>query len=222
MRHPKITLAPAVLLTLANGFMDAHTYLELGGVFVNVQTANIILLAIDLVQQQWVLALGKLWPICAFMTAVAVAAHIKSGRLEKAVSYPLRWTMGIQVAFFVFVGFLPVRMVANVVIVAFAFLAGSQMSWFRNVDDVTYLPVASTGNLMRLVEAAHMGFVDGDRAARRAFAVYASVVGAFSVGACIGAAATNTWGHHCVFIPAGILAIALVRIWIDEHPGKIG
>lgn len=42
MRQPKTTLPPAVVLTLANGFIDAHTYLELGGVFANVQTANVI------------------------------------------------------------------------------------------------------------------------------------------------------------------------------------
>ena len=32
----------ALLLTLANGFLDAHTYLARGGVFANVQTANVI------------------------------------------------------------------------------------------------------------------------------------------------------------------------------------
>jgi uncharacterized membrane protein YoaK (UPF0700 family) len=32
----------AVLLTVANSFLDAHTYLARGGVFANVQTGNVI------------------------------------------------------------------------------------------------------------------------------------------------------------------------------------
>jgi uncharacterized membrane protein YoaK (UPF0700 family) len=35
------TLRFAVLLTAANGFLDAHTYITRGGVFANVQTANV-------------------------------------------------------------------------------------------------------------------------------------------------------------------------------------
>jgi Protein of unknown function (DUF1275) len=36
------TLRFAVLLTVVNSFLDAHTYLVRGGVFANVQTGNVI------------------------------------------------------------------------------------------------------------------------------------------------------------------------------------
>jgi uncharacterized membrane protein YoaK (UPF0700 family) len=51
----------ALLLTLANGFLDAHTYLARGGVFANVQTANVIFGAIDTSERQWADALAHLW-----------------------------------------------------------------------------------------------------------------------------------------------------------------
>ena len=47
----------ALLLTLANGFLDAHTYISRGGVFANVQTANVIFGAIDTSKRDRTLAL---------------------------------------------------------------------------------------------------------------------------------------------------------------------
>jgi uncharacterized membrane protein YoaK (UPF0700 family) len=50
----------ALLLTLTNGFLDAHTYLARGGVFANVQTANVIFFAIDGSERKWAAALAHL------------------------------------------------------------------------------------------------------------------------------------------------------------------
>ena len=84
----------ALLLTMANGFLDAHTYLARGGVFANVQTANVIFGAIDTSEGEWVAALAHLWPILAFIAGVALASHIKSGRVERVVPRPLRLDHG--------------------------------------------------------------------------------------------------------------------------------
>ena len=51
----------ALLLTLANGFLDAHTYLARGGVFANVQTANVIFGAIDASDRKWMATFAHLW-----------------------------------------------------------------------------------------------------------------------------------------------------------------
>jgi uncharacterized membrane protein YoaK (UPF0700 family) len=58
------------LLTLANGFLDAHTYLARGGVFANVHTANVIFGAIDTSERKFVLALAHVWPLLAFIAMV--------------------------------------------------------------------------------------------------------------------------------------------------------
>lgn len=222
MRQTRTTLPPAVFLTLANGFLDAHTYLGFGRVFANVQTANVILLTLNVIEQHWALASARLWPILAFMAGVAIAAHIKSGRLDTLVSHPLRWTMAIQSAFFIGVGFLPGATPASFVTVPISFLAGLQIGLFRNIGDLNYLPVATTGNLMRLVETGYMGFVDGEPDSRRAFGVYGTLLGAFTVGAGIGTAATLAWGRHAIWVPSGILAIALILVVFDERSGNTG
>jgi hypothetical protein len=57
------TLWFALLLTLTNGFMDAHTFYVRGGVFANVQTGNVIFFAIDVSERKVGAAMAHVWPI---------------------------------------------------------------------------------------------------------------------------------------------------------------
>ena len=206
-----------MLLTLANGFLDAHTYIARGGVFANVQTANVIFGAIDTSKQQWVAALAHLWPILAFVAGVTLASHIKSGRVERAVPRPLVWTMAIQALALAIIGFVPASVPHSYVTVPISFLAAVQIGLFRSIGDLAYLPVATTGNLMRLVEAGYDGFVEKNASSRKAFGVYGALILAFASGALAGAFASQAWGVHAIWLPAGFLAVTLCLFIIDER-----
>ena len=207
----------ALLLTLANGFLDAHTYIARGGVFANVQTANVIFGAIDTSKREWTLALAHLWPLLAFIAGVALASHIKSGRVERAVPRPLIWTMAIQAVALAIIGFVPPSVPHSYVTVPISFLAAVQIGLFRNIGDLVYLPVATTGNLMRFVEAGYDGFVEKRAESRRACGVYGALILAFACGALIGAIASRAWGVHAIWLPAGFLAVTLCLFIIDER-----
>jgi uncharacterized membrane protein YoaK (UPF0700 family) len=207
----------ALLLTLANGFLDAHTYIARGGVFANVQTANVIFGAIDTSKREWVLALAHLWPLLAFIAGVGLASFIKAGRVERIVPKPLRWTMAVQAVALAIIGFVPASVPHSYVTVPISFLAAMQIGLFRNIGELVYLPVATTGNLMRFVEAGYDGFVEKHAESRRAFGVYGSLILAFAVGALIGAIASRAWGVHAIWLPAGFLAITLCLFIIDER-----
>jgi uncharacterized membrane protein YoaK (UPF0700 family) len=207
----------ALLLTLANGFLDAHTYIARGGVFANVQTANVIFFAIDGSERKWAAAMAHVWPILAFIAGVAVASHIKSGRIEPFVPHPLRWTMAIQSLALTINGFVPSSVPHSYVTVPISFLAAVQIGLFRNVGELVYLPVATTGNLMRFVEAGYEGLVEKHAASRQAFGVYGALIAAFACGAFVGAIASDAWGVRAVWLPAGFLAITLALFIIDER-----
>jgi uncharacterized membrane protein YoaK (UPF0700 family) len=207
----------ALLLTLANGFLDAHTYLTRGGVFANVQTANVIFGAIDTSERKFATALAHVWPLLAFIGGVALASHIKSGRVERAVPRPLVWTMAIQALALAIIGFVPASVPHSYVTVPISFLAAVQIGLFRNIGDLVYLPVATTGNLMRCVEAGYDGFVEKRAASRRAFGVYGALIVAFASGALVGAFASRAWGVHAIWVPAGFLAVTLCLFIIDER-----
>jgi uncharacterized membrane protein YoaK (UPF0700 family) len=207
----------ALLLTLANGFLDAHTYLVRGGVFATVQTANVIFFAIDTSERKFTAALAHVWPLLAFIVGVTLASHIKSGRVERTVPRPLVWTMAIQAVALVVIGFVPASVPRSYVTVPISFLAAMQIGLFRNIGDLVYLPVATTGNLMRFVEAGYDGFVEKHAPSRRAFGVYGALIVAFAAGALIGAVASLALGVHAIWLPAGVLAITLCLFIIDER-----
>src|SRR3982075_1305874 len=109
----------ALLLTLANGFLDAHTYLVRGGVF-----------AIDTSERKFTAALAHVWPLLAFIAGVTLASHIKSGRVERTLPRPLVWTMAIQAVALVVIGFVPASVPHSYVTVPISFLAAMQIGLF--------------------------------------------------------------------------------------------
>lgn len=210
----------ALMLTLANGFLDAYTYIARGGVFANVQTANVIFFGIHLSERNWTQAFPRLWPILAFVVGVMVSSHIKAGRFDRFVHHPLRWIMAIQAAALVVIGFVPASVPHSAVTIPLSFLAAMQIGLFRSIGELVYLPVATTGNLMRLVEAGYDGFVDHKATSRHAFGIYAGLTAAFAGGAIAGAFATHLWGVHAIWGAAAVLSVTLVFFIVDEREGK--
>ena len=211
------TLWFAVLLTMTNGFLDAHTYLARGHVFANVQTANVIFSVIHVSERQFSAALAHLWPLLAFISGMLLASHIKSGRVEQVVPHSLRWTIAVQAVVLAVIGFVPASVNHSVVTVPISFLAAVQIGLFRKVGDLAYLPVATTGNLMRFMESAYETLVDKRADARRPVVVYGTLIIAFAGGALAGAYATGAWGVHAIWLPAGFLAITLCLFLIEER-----
>lgn len=121
------------------------------------------------------------------------------------------YPIGVLAAF----GLIPAAAPHSLITVPISFLARMQIGLFRSVGDLTYVPVATTGNLMRLVEAGYDGIVEKDMAARKASRVYAALIGAFACGAVGGAFATRAWGLHAIWVPAGCLAVTLLLFLID-------
>ncbi|MCK0174112.1 YoaK family protein [Mycolicibacterium sp. F2034L] len=207
----------ALLLTLTNGFLDAYTYFTRGGVFANVQTGNVIFFAIDIADRKLTAALNHVWPLLAFITGVALAAHIKSGRVERILPRSLRWTIATQVVALALIGFVPATVPHSYVTVPISFLAAVQIGLFRSVGDLNYMPVATTGNMMRMVEAGYDGLVEKHGAGRRAFRVYVALIASFAAGAVIGAVASRAWDGRAIWCAAAALAVTLVLFAIDER-----
>ncbi len=67
--------------------------------------------------------------------------------------------MAIQAVALAIIGFVPASVPHSYVTVPISFLAAMQIGLFRNIGELVYLPVATTGNLMRFVEAGYDGFV---------------------------------------------------------------
>ena len=141
-------------------------------------------------------------PPRVYRRVCAIAAHLRTGRLDEPLRYPMRWMLALHVAILAAIGFVPPSAPSAVVVVPLALIAGMVFELFRKVGDLAYLPVATTGNLVRLVESAHGALVLKEPAHRRALPVHASVVASFVLGALVGALATFHWGERAIWLDA--------------------
>jgi uncharacterized membrane protein YoaK (UPF0700 family) len=128
--------------------------------------------------------------------------------------------MTVQVVALAVIGFVPATVPHSYVTVPISFLAAVQIGLFRNNGDLNDMPVATTGNMMRLVEAGYQGYVDKNRDSRRAFGVYAAVIVTFTAGAVFSAIAGRAWNVHAIWCAAAILAETLVLFVIDGRAAR--
>ncbi|HKV19046.1 MAG TPA: YoaK family protein [Mycobacterium sp.] len=210
------TLPFALLLTLANSFLDAYTYLIRGGVFATAQTGNVVFLAVQMSGGRPWAALAHLWPIVAFIAGVALAAHMKSGRLDRHFTYPLRWAIALQVLVLLVIGFVPTSVPPSILTIPIAFVSALQIGLFRAIGDLAYVPIATTGNLLRFVESSYGGVADGSATSRRAAFVYAALIGTFCVGALVGAVFSRHLEERAIWLPAGLLGVTLLIYIADD------
>jgi uncharacterized membrane protein YoaK (UPF0700 family) len=211
------SLRLAILLTLANGSLDAYTFIARGNTFANVQTANVIFVGIGLSRHDWPAVLAQVYPIVAFSVGTLVAVHLKSGRAPRLGGYPLAWVMALQACVLFGIGFVPSTVPHGFVTVPIAFLAGTQIGLFRSVGDLGYLPVATTGNSLRLVETGYSALVDKSGESWRAFGVYGGLILSFGTGALIGALLTHAFDVRAIWVSAALIAIAGVMFVVEKR-----
>lgn len=221
MASTSTTLRFALLITAACGFLDSYTYLARGHVFANAQTGNVILFAVDMSERRFADALAHVWPLLAFLVGVSLSSHIKSGRVEQLVPHPIRWTIGIQAVILAVVGFVPDTVSPTISTVPIAFVAAMLMGLFRTIGDLSYIAIATTGNLMRMVESGYAFLVDRNSDSREAFYVYSVLVAVFIGGAVIGGFATAAMGVRAVWLPAAFVAVTLVLFIVDSRRGPV-
>lgn len=209
------SLRVAALLTVANGFIDAYTFLAHGGVFANAQTGNVVLFGVGLARPEVAEPLAHLWPILAFVAGLAAARALSSSSAEAALRHPLRFSLVVQIAVLAIIAISPATVPQWLITTSIAFVSALQLSLFRTVRSATFVTIAMTGNLRRTTEALHDA-VHGGASERRLAALYVALVSGFIDGAVIGALVTSHLGTSAAWIPAAIIAVALSQYYIDD------
>lgn len=99
----------AGILSISGGLQDAYTYMYRGKVFANAQTGNIVLLAQNLVDRNWSVALRYFSPLLFFALGVAAAECIHM-RYQKAQRIHWRQlVLAIEILLLLAVGFSRMR-----------------------------------------------------------------------------------------------------------------
>jgi len=186
-----IGIASAVLMTSVAGYIDAFLYLR-HHVFGFAQTGNVVFLAVALVQREdWV---RFVWPLLAYLAGL-IAAQLLRTRAPALPPRVLGAALGVQLAVLVALAFLPRDAPAALFVVPLSFVGGVRLELFRSAGGISFVSIATTGNLMRWMQAVADLARDGrSPAGLRTVAQTGVVVLGFLAGALCGAAAANTFG----------------------------
>jgi uncharacterized membrane protein YoaK (UPF0700 family) len=204
---PEQSLLVASLLSMSGGFLDAFTWLSLGGVFASSQTGNVVFLGMYAVSGQWRQAIGHLVPILAFLAGASVATRIRA---------PLLCLVG-EIVCLALVMLLLHRISEPVAVSGIAFGAALQSASFGHVERWNYLSVTVTGNMLRAIEQV---IATSDRAAVHGTQVMLTLCLMFLLGAGAGGWVTMRLDASSLTLP---IAFSMWALWLccrHRHRGR--
>ncbi|MFL6054305.1 MAG: YoaK family protein [Actinoallomurus sp.] len=214
-RRTVASLELGVLLALVGGFLDAYSFISLGGVFANAQTGNVVLFGVEAARGHWGSAVRHLPPLLAFMVGVAMAETLRRPRVAAVVRGPARAALVLEILVLVAAGFLSSMVPDGVLVVVIAFVSSVQVSSFRTLIDWPYNSTMTTGNLRSAAQALYVAVADRDPESARKARSFAVIIVSFLVGGFLGGWLTLRLGAHAILISAAVLVLALGLFVID-------
>lgn len=205
-----------ILLAIVGGFLDAYTFISRDGVFANAQTGNIVLFAVRAANREWGLSLLYIPPIFAFVLGVLISEIVKIPHLRQLLYSYRRSILILECILLIIVGFLPSSVPNIIVTVCIAFVSSLQISTFNKLDKWAYNSTIATGNLRTATQAAYSAYVENNQEAKRKFKEFLLIILSFLFGALTGTFSTTYIGDKSIWIPSGILLIALVMYHRDK------
>lgn len=195
-----------LLMTAVSGCIDAHLFLRYQS-FAFAQTGNVVFLAVAVVQgAAWA---RYLWPLAAYVAGLAAAETLRAGRPGLPRSAITAILTG-QVVVFAVLALVPAGTPAAVFLVVLSFVGAIRLDFFRSAGGLPVVTIATTGNLLRLMQSAASAIREPSRDHRWGLAISGLVVLAFAAGALVGAYATTTFGTAGLWAAVIMEALALV------------
>lgn len=212
------TFRLGAVLAVAGGFLDAYTYLVRGKVFANAETGNMVLLGVNLLNRQWLTALGYLAPILAFAAGVVAAEAIKRRFQDTSIHWRQMCVLA-EAILLAGVAFLPQEMnsLANI---AVAFVCAVQVESFRKVHGHAFATTMCTGNLRSGTERLWQFLQSGKREELRQAGEYYGIILFFIVGAALGGFVCGRWAERAALVPCALLLAAFLMMFWKKETGR--
>ena len=215
------TFLIAGILSISGGLQDAYTYMYRGKVFANAQTGNIVLLAQNLVDRNWSVALRYFSPLLFFAWGVAAAECIHM-RYQKAQRIHWRQlVLAIEILLLFAVGFFPNEMdlLANAMV---SFACAMQVQAFRKVNGYAFASTMCIGNLRSGMESLCAYRKTHNKETLYKASHYFGVILLFALGAGLGSRFIALFGLRTIWVSCLLLLVSFLLMFIkqelEEHP----
>ena len=206
----------AGILSISGGLQDAYTYMYRGKVFANAQTGNIVLLAQNLIDRNWSVALRYFSPLLFFALGVAAAECIHM-RYQKAQRIHWRQlVLAIEILLLFAVGFFPNEMdlLANAMV---SFACAMQVQAFRKVNGYAFASTMCIGDLRSGVEAFCIWRKSHEPHAKDRMVRYFGIIFLFALGAGLGSKSAAQLGGRAIWLSCCFLLVSFTLMFIREE-----
>lgn len=213
----KITekLGFGMLLAFVGGFMDLYSYIVRGNVFATGQTGNFILVAVDMVEKNYIEMFHAAVPIVSFWVGIFIAWHMFYSHFKEK---PLLWKRGIltaEILILFITGLIPCsypHVIANTLV---SFAASLQYCAFRKFGtDSNYASVFCTGNMRSCADNYYKGIVKKDRQSMKKALQYSWILISFFTGAVAGSFESGILHESAIWSAAIVLSAALLLSFV--------
>ena len=213
-----------LLLMFVAGFYGAFTYSIRGGIFCNAQTANFVLFAMALGNEDWGQALYLLIPISAYFLGAVLSEFLPNTVKSFGT---IRWDtllIGCEMIVVVFLGLLPESAPVQISQVTINFICSMQYNTFRQASGIPMATTFCTNHLRqvgiaftRAVKHKDLGYLD--RLIR-----HGGMLFVFVVGGIISTILCRLFLGKAIFaalIPLGILLADLLYADLKKEKGSL-
>lgn len=205
------------LLIAVGGFYGGYTFCVRGGVFCNAQTANVVLLGMEIGRAHWNRALYYLVPISAYF-AGAILSEILGKKVKKR--HVFRWDtilVGIEIPVCVFLGLLPKSAPDQICQVTLNFICSAQFNTFRQNEGIPMATTFVTNHIRQSGSNLVKAIRDGDKTASLRWKMHLSMLVFFLGGAILSTVLCTRFDVRAIFGAVPILAYTFVRLGIADR-----
>lgn len=203
-----------LVMIAVGGFLGAYTYTLKGRVFCNAQTANFLMLAIQLGNGQWTRALYYLLPITAYLLGAVLSEWLPHHVNRLGL---LRWDtvfVAFEMAVVAILGFVPDDAPPQICQVIINFVASMQFTTFRQARGITMATTFCTNHLRQTGIYLVRWLRHREDEAKETMRMHLLMIASFTAAAVVSAFLCVRFQGRTVWfaeLPLLVVLVALVR-----------
>ncbi|MHC5372783.1 YoaK family protein [Enterococcus sp. LJL120] len=207
---PHETLKIGALLAVTAGILDAYTYLVHGEVFAGLQTGNLILMGIHILNSNFADLVHYLIPLFAFMLGV-ILTRLFQQRYAEHHDESLRpiCLMIFEIILIILTAFLSPYLSDRLASALISITAAIQLQEFRKLKGAPFTSLMMTGNIRTLAESFYDGITQKNKKALEKGCDILVIILSFFLGAVFTSLLVPILNEKAVLLAAVTLLIGI-------------
>ena len=205
----------AAILFFFGGFQNAYTYINCGKVFANLQTGNLVLLAINLTDGNFPLVIRYLVPLSSFWLGCFVGSLVD---VKCKQNFKIHWrtiVLFIELVCVIIAGLLPDSFdLASAAVITFN--SALSLQGFKTVDKRSLPTTMMIGNMRKAIEYITRYALLHKKEDMKEFRIVFWLLIVFLLGAMVGAKLSKYFYSRTILFLIPLYIVAIIYLQIDK------